>query len=564
MCGIVGCISLNKISNKRFAEALYLLNHRGPDNSSSISQQIGEKNVQLGHTRLSIIDLTIDANQPFSIGKYTIVFNGEIYNYESLKINLEKDGVSFVSHSDTETILQSYIKYGIVKTLESLHGMFAFAILDIKINKIILARDRMGIKPLYYKFDNEDLIFSSEIKSIKKLSDDKLNLDFNSSANYFYHRHIPEPSTIYKEISTVESGEYIEYQLEEQSLTKNIYWNIKRNSKEQDEKKVIDRVEELLHDSVKEHLVSDVPVSFALSGGLDSSLLIAIGKDYQKDIVGFTVKRSIDDIDWIYSQKIAKHLDIEQRMIDFNGLNMDSEDKNLYEIYDHPIGCSSIFSTYLLFKEVSKEFKVSISGDGGDEIFGGYMWYKRYLDMKHPSLKLLLDKGNIKQTFNDFKNYYKYDDIKRYKKIMLDRFDKEEVESFLNAKTNVSEIDMYKKYIDKIDNIQDMMYVDFFTFLRFALVRADLSSMAHSVENRVPFLDHRLVEYAYTIDPKLLYKNGELKYILKKVAERYLTKDMIYRPKKGFSAPINQIIPIKTAQESMKYIYDKWKKYHFE
>jgi asparagine synthase (glutamine-hydrolysing) len=564
MCGILGFVSSKQIPKKSFDSDLELLFHRGPDNSSSALETIEDNSIAFGHTRLSIIDLSESANQPFCIGDYTIIFNGEIYNYEALKPSLEKDGVIFKTHSDTETILQSYIKYGIEKTLDSLHGMFAFAILDKKEDKIILARDRVGIKPLYYLHDKENFIFSSEIKAIKKLSENDLNIDLDSSANYFYHKYVPEDKTIYKEIKAVESGEYIEFKLNDFSITKHRYWNIKRSSKEQDEKKIIDRVDELLNDSVKEHLVSDVPVSFALSGGLDSSLLIAMAKQYKEDIVGFTIKRDPNDIDWIYSQKIAKYLNVEQRITDFHDLNMEGEDKKLYEIYDQPIGCSSIFSTYLLYKKISKEFKVCISGDGGDEIFGGYMWYKRYMDMKNPNFKMLFDKGNLKQTIRDYLKYFKYDDVTRYKKIMLDRFEKNDIESILGENVNVEETDMYKKYISKIDSIQDMMYVDFFTFLRFALIRADLSSMAHSVENRVPFLDHSLVEYAYTIDPKLHHKNGELKYILKKVAERYLPKEYIYRPKRGFSAPINQIIPIKTGQEAMMYIYNKWKECHFD
>mgnify|MGYP006139880879 FL=1 len=210
---------------------------------------------------------------------------------------------------------------------------------------------------------------------------------------------------------------------------------------------------------------------------------------------------------------------------------------------------------------MTKEFKVCISGDGGDEIFGGYNWYQYFLDTKHPTLNILKNFNRFR-TFTKHKYFFPKNDIEKYKKIMLDRFTKIDVEKLLNKNIKVKEIEMYKKYIEKIDSIQDMMYVDFFTFLRYNLIRLDLSSMAHSLENRVPFLDHRLVEYAYTIDPKLHYKNGELKYILKKVAERYLPKKYIYRTKRGFSAPIMNILPVKSGKDGQKYIFNQWKEYH--
>ena len=561
MCGILGYISSTKISQEKFNDTLKLIVHRGPDNLSSIFETTQNKEIALGHTRLSIIDLSEKSNQPLTIGEYTIIFNGEIYNYKALKVSLEKNGVVFTTQSDTEIILQSYIKYGMRQTIDTLKGMFAFAILDKKENKIILARDRIGIKPLYYLLNDNNFIFSSEIKTIKNLSKDKLKIDEESSANYYYHRHINEPKTIYKEINAVESGQYLELELKNFLITKINYWTLIRSSKEQDEKKVIDKVEELLNESVKEHLVSDVPISFAFSGGVDSSLLISIAKQYQNNITAFTIKRSDNDIDWIYSKKIAKYLNIKQKINDFNNLDIDGVDKRLYKIYDQPIGCSSIFSTYLLYKTMTKEFKVCISGDGGDEIFGGYNWYQHFLDTKHPTLNILRSLNRLR-TFIRHKYFFPKNDIEKYKKIMLDRFTKIDIEKLLDNNIKVEEIEMYKKYIEKIDSIQDMMYVDFFTFLRYNLIRLDLSSMAHSLESRVPFLDHKLVEYAYTIDPKLHYKNGELKYILKKVAERYLPKKYIYRPKKGFSAPIMNVLPVKSGKEGQKYIFNQWKEYH--
>lgn len=561
MCGILGYITSNKISKKNFKDSLKLISHRGPDNFDTYFKNLKNKKIALGHVRLSVIDLSKNSNQPFSISDYTIVFNGEIYNFESIKIQLKKRGVVFKTRSDTETILQSYIKFGIHKTLKLLNGMFAFAIFDKKKNKMILARDRIGIKPLYYLISDNQLIFSSEIKSIKKLFKKDLEVNLETTANFFYHKYIYDPKTIYKEINAVEAGEFLKFNIKNFKISKYRYWNLKKSSVEKNETKVIDKVEELLHQSVKEHLVSDVPISFAYSGGLDSSLLMAIAKYYKKNIVGYSIKRSEKDIDWVYSKKIGEYLNLNQKVTNFNNLRINGKDKNLYKIYDQPIGCSSIFSTYLLYKKISKHFKVCISGDGGDEVFGGYIWYQQFLDTKYPSTKIL---KNIKRFkgFIKHKYFLSGNDMEKYKKIMLNRFSKNDVEKIFNSKLKENEINMYRKYVKNINSIKDMMYVDFFTFLKFALLRLDFSSMAHSVENRVPYLDHRLVEYAYSIDPKLHYKNGELKYILKKVAERYFPKKFIYRDKRGFSAPINYLLKTNNARDSMKYIFNKWEHYH--
>jgi asparagine synthase (glutamine-hydrolysing) len=565
MCGILGQITLSRQHNRElFMDALSLLEHRGPDNTNMKTYAHDTAIINFGHTRLKIIDLSETSNQPFEIDHCSMIFNGEIYNYQALKQELESNGVIFKTSSDTETILQMYLYYGIDQTLEKLHGMFAFAIYDQQKEHIYIARDRIGIKPLYYYQDNETLIFTSEIKAIHKLCKERLTINNNSVANYYYHRHIAEPQTIYNEIHAVKSGEYMTTNLKTMDTDSTQYWQLKKSTTKTEEGDIVDDIEALLHQSIQEHLVSDVPISFALSGGLDSSLLIAMTKEYKNDIVGYTIKRSAQDIDWHYSKKIADYLNVEQRVIEFQSLKTQKEDKRIFEIYDNPLACSSIFSTYLLYKEIGKDFKVCISGDGADEIFGGYKWYQYYFDLTRPSLVTLAHYDRFKYLARHYLKYRHHKGVAKYKRIMLDRFSKQEIEvNLLKSRTNVYEEDMYKEYINEINDIKDLMYVDFFTFLRFGLIRADLSSMAHSVENRVPFLDHRLVEYAYSIDPKLFNKRGILKYLLKKVAERYLPKEYIYRAKKGFSAPVKDILPINDVKAYMQYVFVQWAQ-HFD
>ena len=562
MCGILGLISSTESDLRNFESALSLMQHRGPDYRKAQRYFVGTQEVLLGHNRLSIIDLSEASNQPMEKDDYVICFNGEIYNYKLIQERLINDGVKLLSDGDTEVILNCYIKYGIKYTLSLLEGMYSFAILDKRQSQIILARDRVGIKPLYYLRNTQDFIFSSEIKSITSLCQKKPTIDPDSEAQFYFHRFVQEPRTIYKEIDAVDAGEYLQIDINTFQIEKTRYWSVSRNSNVSCELDAINKIDYLLNESVKKHLVSDVPISFALSGGLDSSLLIAIAKQYRKDLTGFTIKRDKSDIDWLYSTRVAEYLNVSHVVTEFKDLQVKDEDKKIFEIYDQPIGCSSIFSTYLLYKRVSKDFKVCISGDGADEIFGGYNWYKRFLYLKAPHKLRAEGYSDLKQKIKDLLKYYKYNDFSRYKKIVLDRFDRSSIQRLIKEDFTVTETQLYEQFLKEIKSLQDLLYLDFNTFLRFSLTRTDLSSMAHSVETRVPFLDHKLVEYAFTIDPKLIMRNGQLKYLLKKVAERYLPKDIIYRPKKGFSAPIQNILPVSSGNDSMLYVLNKWKKCH--
>lgn len=562
MCGILGLISDATFDLRDFQRSLSLMKHRGPEYSGTQKYFVGKREVLLGHNRLSIIDLSEASNQPMEKSGYVICFNGEIYNYKKIQALLKRDGVKLASNGDTEIILTCYIKYGIKHTLSMLEGMFSFAILDTSRSQVILARDRVGIKPLYYMKNSEAFIFSSELKSLKALCNEKLAIDPNSEANYYFHRYVQEPKTIYKDVYSLAAGEYLQVDINSLQIDKACYWKLGRHSSAGCESSAINQIDYLLNESVKKHLVSDVPISFALSGGLDSSLLIAIAKQYREDLTGFTIKRDNSDIDWHYAKKVAEYLDVTQVVVDFQSIQISKEDSRIFEIYDQPIGCSSIFSTYLLYKAVAKDFKVCISGDGADELFGGYTWYKRFYDLKGLHKIRINSYIDFKQKIKDFLKYYKYDDITKYKKMVLDRFEDSQVKNLIADDYTTTDVQVYEEFVKEIKSIKDLMYLDFNTFLRYNLFRSDLSSMAHSVEARVPFLDHKLVEFAFSIKEDLIIKNGELKYLLKKVAERYLPKELIYRPKKGFSAPIQNILPVNSANDSMIYVLDEWKKYH--
>lgn len=570
MCGILGCFSKNKIKEVTFKEALLVTRHRGPDFQNQFFEKNLEinKNIALGHNRLSIIDPTPKSNQPFIEGDQVLVFNGEIYNYQLLKDKLIKKNISFKTSGDTEVIIKYYQNFGIEKTLNELEGMFAFCLYDKKLNKVFLARDKFGVKPLLYYKNEDDLFFSSELKSIVKYYGSKYFSEEESAiASFYYHRYVLEPNTIYNEIHMLESGHFLVYDFQKHTLKDHLYWIPSISKTEIDEEKIIDQLDQRLFESVKNHLVSDVPISVAFSGGLDSSLILAMAKKINPKIKPFTVNRGPDDMDAKYATQIANYLDLKTDMINYNW-NLEKEEIDyLHKIYDQPIGCSSVFSTFILFKEIAKKgYKVTLIGDGGDELFGGYEWHSNFLNSKL----------NFKNLFYHPKKVIKYNlllqsknSFERYKKIMLDRFDKKELIEQFGIQGAPSSYDLYEKIFEKfgegrLTNIKDLMLLDFNSFLKYALLRADFSSMANSVEARVPFLNTSLVEYAFNITPNLINKNGEPKYLLKKVAERYLPKKLIYRPKKGFSSPVTKILPVNNGKEYQQYMIQKWEEKYIE
>jgi asparagine synthase (glutamine-hydrolysing) len=569
MCGILGCFSNKSIDKSFFRSISDMTIHRGPDFQNHFFENYNQnRKIAFGHNRLSIIDPTPESNQPFIDGEQVLVFNGEIYNYQILKDKLIRKNISFKTSGDTEVIIKLYQNFGIKKTLEMIEGMYAFCIYDKKFNKVFLARDKFGIKPLLYYVNKEDLFFSSELKSITNYYGSSLfNINQDAVASFYFHRYALEPDTIIKEIRMLEAGHYIEYDLDNHNLNDYIFWKPEIIDQEDNEQKIIDQLDQLLFEGIENHLVSDVPVSISFSGGLDSSLILAMAKKINPNIEAFSVNRGEKDIDTKYAVQIAEYLGVKLDLIGFENNLKTEEIDFLHKIYDQPIGCSSIFSTFILYKEIAKKgYKVTLIGDGGDELFGGYEWHHNFINSKL----------NFKNLLYHPKKVIKYNlllqsrnPIERYKKIMLDRFDQKELIEDFGIETDISNHDLYQKTLlkfgqNELINIKDLMLLDFNSFLKYNLLRADFSSMAHSVEARVPFLNSPLVEYVFKIDPTLFNKGNQQKYLLKKVAERYLPKSLIYRPKKGFSSPVSKILPVRNGKEYQHYIFQKWKEKHIE
>lgn len=536
MCGILG--ALNYDGN--FERSLDLIKHRGPDAGSIFRHN----NIFLGHRRLKIIDLSDSANQPMTSndGRYTIIFNGEIYNFESIRNDLKKLNFNFKTQSDTEVILYAYIVWK-EKCLNKFNGMFSFAIYDNKKENIFIARDRIGIKPLYYFKKNSQFIFCSEINPIVNLvNKNNLSTDYSSIIDYFTYLFVPEEKTLYKEIKKLLPGHYLNFNNNSIKIEK--YWDINPGfGEESNVDNVVDNLEELIEDSVRMRLVSDVPVGSFLSGGIDSSLITHYAEKNHSNINTFYADfdGSTDNDIFISDLLKTNHHREKPNFDSVNNLDLMSHYGDLF--YD-----TSSVPYYHIAKIARKNVTVCLSGDGGDELFYGYNWYNSY--SKSINFKFL---SSLYKVFDPqykifSKNYLKgfklknlliHDDIERYvylrggyifpylKQILSENILK-------NIDKDYDPYWLYRKHWDADDTKSSLQYIDFKNFLvHDVLFKCDMMSMLHALEVRVPFLDHRIVEYVFQINPELINQRGN-KYLLKKIAEKKFGRNFINQQKKGF------------------------------
>jgi len=576
MCGILGQISCNNIAidKNRFKFALDLQAQRGPDDSGVYM----DNNMIFGHRRLSIIDLDRQSKQPMisNCGNYILVFNGEIYNYKEIQQDLIKKGYIFKTSSDTEVLLNSFIEYNI-KCVDKFIGMFAFAIYNKKDCSTYIVRDRLGVKPLYYCKENDKFIFSSEIKSILALGIKKdLNIDAISS--YMSFRYPILNDTFFKDIYSLSPGHYIKLTPEDTKIVE--YWNVAHKFKEQEndkgEKYYISKLQTLLESSVKYRMIADVPLGAFLSGGVDSSIITALmAQNSNKKIKTFTIGFREDGFnEFEYANMVAEKFNTDHRKIVLSGKNYVDKMSELIFYKDAPLSVPNEVPLYLMSKELKKYITVVLSGEGADEIFGGYgrifrspYDYERIKNIDNLSLdnkekeELCRNfiKKYVKKKFENeiehFMNIYSYTSFKDKQNLLNSSIDLKRIEKKLRDKflQYFNELE-YESYYNKL------MY----TFEKIHIVgllhRVDTTTMATSVEARVPFVDHRVVEFAFTIPfkYKLKWKNGRAKkksntlmsdkiseqydipkYILKKSYEAIIPKEVLYRKKMGFPVPLN-------------------------
>jgi len=542
MCGINGFNFIEKSILKKMNSSLA---HRGPDDEG-VFTDLNSK-VSLGHRRLSIIDLSKNGSQPMNYShkdkKATIVFNGEIYNFQEIKDKLIKLGYKFKSTSDTEVILASYLEWG-KDCVKKFNGMWAFAIYDPKKEVLFLSRDHFGKKPLYYFFDGKKFIFSSEIKGILK---HKIKKEINPEAVdlYFSLGFIPAPYSIYKNIFKLDQRENLVFDLKKKSITKKRYYDWPDYNPSQSRAELKKEFFSLIKDSVKLRMISDVPVGYFLSGGLDSSTIVNYAKEINKNINTYSIgfEGNYDETPQI---NILKDLfKTKHHHKYFREKNFKKILKNIFHNYDEPFSDPSMFPTFFLSKFARENVTVALSGDGGDEIFGGYPRYKIAKQMSYlrkiPSIfrKLILyfSSGRLKEGLR----LSLLPPEKFYSEARGNFYKPEIAKKFLENTLKKS----LKKTRGNLVEAVRLMDIYLYTLPDNFLLKIDRASMASSLEVRSPFLDYRLVEYSMKIPTKYKVSFSKDKRLFREIVSDFLPEKIVNSPKKGFTPPINSWIANK-------------------
>ncbi len=583
MCGILGSFGNNISFNEK---DLISIEHRGPDGFGFLRKN----NISIGHTRLSILDLSQNGKQPMfsNDNNYCIVFNGEIYNHISIREELLNFGYSFKSTTDTETILCAYIHWG-DHFLKKLNGIFSLAIIDFKKNNLFFARDHLGVKPFYYYLDDKNFCFSSELKTFVQHDYIKKDLDYNALFFYLQNLYTPNELTPFVSIKKLLPGFCGNYNFKSNKCIFKKYYQIaiNENLKKYSENELIDQLDELLINSVKRQLLSDVPIGFFLSGGLDSSLLVAIAAKFNgaQNIECFTISSGKNmhsegfSDDEYYANLVANHLNVKLNIINDDTDILNDIDSIVWYL-DEPQADPATFHVKNISKIAKqKGYKVLIGGTGGDDIFSGYRRHKALIF--EPYLKFIPKFVFIFFGFIFFATKINRPFIRRIKKLLfsfnLSKY--ERLSSYfswidelhiLNLFTDFSrkqillnETPMHyfkSKFLEissKYSDLNKMLLIEQTTFLpHHNLNYTDKMGMSEGVEIRVPFLDIELFEFANSLPTNLKMKNFEVKYILKKVAERYLPNEVIYREKTGFGSPLRSLIKNNSENLFNNYLSD--------
>jgi asparagine synthase (glutamine-hydrolysing) len=579
MCGILGQIKFNNRglwNTSRFRSALDMIRHRGPDDYGMMV----DDDFIFGHRRLSIIDLDSHAKQPMvsSDGNVILVFNGEIYNYKELRNSLVLKGYTFNTESDTEVLLYSYYEHGI-SCINDFIGMFAFSIFDHRTGKSYLVRDRLGVKPLYYHQVDGVFTFSSEIKSILYFLNLKKDLNIDAVSSYLSFRYPILNDTFFNDVFSLEPAHYIEICSNEYNIVE--YWSPVKKFKKQrvdmGEIYYINKLQSLLKSAVKYRMISDVPFGSFLSGGVDSSIITSIMSIESKDrIKTYTVGFDEEGCnEFEYATVIADKYSTDHTEITLCADSYISNLEKLISYKDAPLSVPNEVPLYLMSLELKKHISVVLSGEGADEIFGGYgrIFRSPYdlerinnidnLQLSNDEKETLCDEFIKKygvEVFNNeidhFHSVYSYTSLPQKIELLSSSIDVESIEQKLISK--------FKSFFDELDDdsyYNKMMYVFEKIHLLGLLHRLDTSTMAASVEARVPFVDHRIVEFAFTVPLKYKLKwNGiqensksktlmsdklsevydTPKYILKKAFESIIPSEILFRKKVGFPVPLNK------------------------
>jgi asparagine synthase (glutamine-hydrolysing) len=564
MCGLCGFVDYSKSTDESdLKQMIKVLSHRGPDNLSHQIFKNTNYSIGLAHARLSILDLSKKANQPMQFEENVIVFNGEIYNFNEIRQELKSLGHHFDLQSDTEMILHAYNEWG-KDCVHKFIGMFSIIIFDKVANKLIFIRDRAGVKPLYYYFQDDLILFGSELKAICEHSKFEKKLNSIALQHYFKLDYIPTPHTIYEGVKKFPSGSIGELNLNSKEFIISKYWDVSEGYSRENENKISyseakNKVHDLLKSAINYRKIADVPVGVFLSGGYDSSLVTAVlQNDSKSPIETFTIGFEEGNNEAPYAKEIAKYLGTNHHEYYCTIKDAEAIIKDIPFYYDEPFADSSAIPTMFISKKASDLVKVVISADGGDEVFCGYNTYSQMNTYSEILNKIsFLPKKPLAIIFNLISKCFPVLSFRRRKFFGLSQFyngEKQEQDSLLfEAFKTTSDPILDAMLVNKEkgnavlksnknrfkDTISMCMSIDYKNYLQEdILTKVDRATMSASIEGREPLMDHRLIEYVSRLPIDYKLQGTNKKRILKDIVHDYIPEKMMDRPKAGFSAPV--------------------------
>jgi asparagine synthase (glutamine-hydrolysing) len=601
MCGLAGFCEFTGLTNdaEAICEAMIgTLEHRGPDDKGIWLNR--EHGIALGHRRLSVQDLSQFGHQPMTSpsGRYVLIYNGEIYNFRDLQAELEKHGYKFNGHSDTEILLASIEEWGLASALSKSTGMFALALWDKRERVLSLARDRIGEKPLYYGWQGNTLLFGSELKAMRIHPKWEGEIDRNALTLYMRHNYIPAPHSIHRNIYKLLPGSILQIPDtanpgEFPSLS--FYWDIRKivqhgicNPVNYSDEEAIDQLEYLLKESIRNQMISDVPLGAFLSGGYDSSTVVALMQAQScRKIRTFSIgfhEEAFNEAD--HAKRVATHLGTEHTELYISPEQARQVIPKLPYLYDEPFSDVSQIPTFLVSDMTRQHVTASLSGDGGDELFAGYDRYpmartiwNKIKRIPYPIRRLVaMGIGNTNPARLNSSLSWLPESMQHYgsQDLIGDKIHKGanllQQESFNDLYIDLIShwrnpdqlvLDAHEPYSPmtdserqlQLDNLtHHMQYMDIISYLPDdILVKVDRAAMGVSLETRVPFLDHRIIEYSWQLPMHQKVRNGEGKWILRRLLERHIPKEFMDRPKMGFAVPIDSWLrgPLRDWAESL-------------
>ncbi|MDT0593602.1 asparagine synthase (glutamine-hydrolyzing) [Glaciecola petra] len=580
MCGIAGFLTHNfpEASKEHLLAMGNTIAHRGPDaHGEYIDDQVG-----LCHRRLSILDLSVAGNQPMYSPdqQVVIVFNGEIYNFTELRDNLEQEGVVFTSGTDTEAILHLYMREG-TNCLEKLNGMFAFAIWDKRENSLFIARDRLGKKPLYYLEHDDRFAFASEIKAILSLPNVPRDIRLDAVHDFFAYQYIPDPKSIFSHIHKLPPAHFMLIKDGHKTITK--YWDLDfSRTSQKNESELKAELQTLINAATKRRMLSDVPLGAFLSGGVDSSGVVAtMAKASQEPVKTCTI--AFDDKKFNeaeFAASVAKQYNTEHHEF-MVSQNVKESLEGIVAYFDEPFADPSLVPTFFVSELARQAVTVAIAGDGGDEVFAGYEKY--HTDDLENKLRQKFPNWMRKKIFPPLANFFAKSELTVFRKakslltslsvspeygfyMTNSQMEDRQWQALINDETRQALGDYHPSTVtldfynsaNGSDHLSKILYTDVKTYLTGGiLVKVDRMSMANSLEVRAPILDREILEFAATVPSILKFNKGEKKYLLKEAFKEDLSDDILYRKKMGFSVPLADWFKNEIKESAQYYLIDQ-------